>query len=198
MITLLCPLGHISFTYAIGHKVNSLLSEPSLSTCEIWLLPPTCVLCMIRYLEESHEVTTSNGTASEDAKYKDHEKKLREATATGRPAQPGRPAPEDPSRIYGRPEPPDVRRLLGPGRPPDTGRPTLSSARTTDADRTSDTTCPEPKRRTSDMHWTTGPSRATERPVPLGRPTPVRPPVCWAEATYPFIRLDYIYSSTSS
>ena len=41
---------------------------------------------MIRYLEESHEVTTSNGTASEDAKYKDQEKKLREATATGRPA----------------------------------------------------------------------------------------------------------------
>ena len=70
---------------AIGHKVNSLLSEPSLSTCETWLLPPTCVLCMIRYLGESHEVTTSNGIASEDAKYKDRETKLPEATATGRP-----------------------------------------------------------------------------------------------------------------
>ena len=170
--------------YAIGHKVNSLLSEPSLSTCEIWLLPPTCVLCMIRYLEESHKATTSNGRASEDAKYKDQEKKMREATTTGRPAQPERPDPEDPSRIHGRPKPPDVR--------------PLSSARTTDADRTSDTTCPEPKRRTSDMHRTTGPSRATGRLVPVGCPTPVRPPVCWAEAAYPFIRLDYVYSSTSS
>ena len=72
----------------IGHKVNSLLSEPSLSTCETWLLPPTCVLCMIRYLEESHGATTSNGRASEDAKYKDQEKKLPEATAAGRPTTP--------------------------------------------------------------------------------------------------------------
>ena len=97
--TLQTPSGHMTRprTYAIGHKVNSLLSEPSLSTCETWLLPPTCVICMIRYLEESHEVTTSNGTTSEDAKYKDQEKKLREATVTGRPAQLGRPTPEDPS-----------------------------------------------------------------------------------------------------
>ena len=73
---------------AIGHKVNSLLSEPSLSTCETWLLPPTCVLCMIRYWEESHKATTSNGRASEDAKYKDQETKLPEATATGGPVQP--------------------------------------------------------------------------------------------------------------
>ena len=58
---------------AIGHKVNSLLSEPSLSTYETWLLPPMCVLCKIRYLEESHEATTSNGRASEDANYKDQE-----------------------------------------------------------------------------------------------------------------------------
>ena len=113
---------------------------------------------MIRYLEESHEATTSNGRASEDAKYKDQEKKLREATATGRLAQPRRPACEDPSRIYGRPELPDVRRLPVLGQPPDRGRPTLSSAQTTDADRTSDTTCPEPKHRTSDMHRLTGPS----------------------------------------
>ena len=33
---------------------------------------------MIRYLEESHGATTSNGRASEDAKYKDQEKKLPE------------------------------------------------------------------------------------------------------------------------
>ena len=124
--TLLTPSGHMMRprTYAIGHKVNSLLSEPSLSTCEIWLLPPTCVLCMIRYLEESHEVTTSNGTASKDAKYKDQEKELPEATATGRPTQPGRPAPEGHAsprkpgqRTLQRPDVrpgPDVRRLPGP------------------------------------------------------------------------------------
>ena len=105
------PRGHTMRPqiYAIGHKVNLLLSKPTLSTCETWLLPPTCVLCMIRYLEESHGATTSNERASEDAKHKDQEKKLREATTTGRPTQPGCPAPEDPSRIYGRPEPPDVR-----------------------------------------------------------------------------------------
>ena len=33
---------------------------------------------MIRYLEESHRATTPNGRASEDAKYKDQEKKLPE------------------------------------------------------------------------------------------------------------------------
>ena len=76
--TLQTPSGHMTRpqTYAIGHKVNSLLSEPSLSTCETWLLPPTCVLCMIRYLEESHGATTTNGRASEDAKYKDQEEEL--------------------------------------------------------------------------------------------------------------------------
>ena len=79
------------------------------------------------------------------------------ATATGRPAQPGRPDPEDPSRIHVRPEPPDVR--------------PLSSARTTDADRTTDTTCPEPKCRMSDALRTSGPPRATGRPTPTGRPT---------------------------
>ena len=63
-------------TYAIGHKVNSLLTGPSLSTCETWLLPPTCVLCMIRYLEESHGATITNGRAREDAKYKDQEEEL--------------------------------------------------------------------------------------------------------------------------
>ena len=79
--TLQAPRGHMTRpqTYTIGHKVNSLLSELSLSTCETWLLPPTCVLCMIRYLEESHGATTSNGRASEDAKYKDQEKKLPES-----------------------------------------------------------------------------------------------------------------------
>ena len=156
--TLQTPSGHMTRpqTYAIGHKVNSLLSELRLSMHENWLLPQLETLCVIRYLEESHEVTTSNRITSEDAKYKDQEKKLREATATGRPAQPGRPAPEDPSRIHGRPEPPDIRRLPVPGRPPDTGRPTLSSAWTTDADRTSVTSqCPDNRASPDDRHYRT-------------------------------------------
>ena len=72
-------------TYAIGHKVNSLLSEPSLPTCETWLLPQIYVLCMTRNKEEDH------GQDGEDTKYKDQEKKLPEATAAGRPTRTGRP-----------------------------------------------------------------------------------------------------------
>ena len=41
--------------YAIGRKVNSLLSELSLSTCETWLLPQTCVMCMTKNQEGYHE-----------------------------------------------------------------------------------------------------------------------------------------------
>ena len=78
--TLQTPSGHMTRprTYTIGHKVNSLLSEPSLSTCEIWLLPPTCVLCMPRNQEEGHGTATSIGQDGEDTKYKDQEKKLLE------------------------------------------------------------------------------------------------------------------------
>ena len=73
--TLQTPSGHMTRprTYAIGHKVNSLLSEPSLPTCDTWLLPHIYVLCMTRSKEE------------------DQEKKLLEATAAGRPTRTGRP-----------------------------------------------------------------------------------------------------------
>ena len=56
--------------YAIGHKVNSLLSESSLSTCETWLLPQTCVLCMTRNQEEDH------GQDGEDTKRTEQEEEL--------------------------------------------------------------------------------------------------------------------------
>src|SRR5215216_3293220 len=61
--TLQAPTGHMMRprTYAIGHKVNSLLSEPSLSTCETWLLPQMYVLCMTRNQEEGHGSARSIG-----------------------------------------------------------------------------------------------------------------------------------------
>ena len=166
--TLQVPKGHMTRprTYVIGHKVNSLLSELSLSTCETWLLPPTCVLCMIRYLEESHGATTSNGRATEDAKYKDQEKKLPEiyshrTTGLDRMSDAWRlhqPAQVPASETYS-------------GRTTDaTGRPTSSSAGPVWK---SDDGFPKPKRRTSDKYRTTGPSRATGRPVPVGRPAHV-------------------------
>ena len=37
--------------YAIGRKVDSLLSEPSLSTHETWQLPQTYVLLKVHYLD---------------------------------------------------------------------------------------------------------------------------------------------------
>ena len=49
--TLQAPRGHMTRPriYAIRHKVNSLLSQPSLSTREIWLLPQTEALCILKY-----------------------------------------------------------------------------------------------------------------------------------------------------
>ena len=88
--------------YAIGHKVNSLLSKPSLSTCETWLLPQIYVLCMTRNKEEDH------GQDGEDTKYKDQEKKLPEATAAGRLTRTGRPTTP---RATDDRRPPDVRQL---------------------------------------------------------------------------------------
>ena len=54
--TLQDPRGHMTRprTYAIGHKVNSLLFEPSLSTCETWLLPHTWTLPILRYNRDDH------------------------------------------------------------------------------------------------------------------------------------------------
>ena len=64
------PLGPMTRARAkaIEDKVNSLLSELPLSTHETWLLPQTETLCVIRYLEESHGTSTSNGQDGEDTK----------------------------------------------------------------------------------------------------------------------------------
>ena len=40
--------------YAIGHKVNSLLSEASLFTCKTWMLPQARTLCILRSIRGDH------------------------------------------------------------------------------------------------------------------------------------------------
>ena len=78
--TLQAPRGHKMGPqlYAIGHKVNSLLSESSLSTCETWLLPQTCVLCMTRNQEEGHGTARGIGQDDEDTKREEQEEELQE------------------------------------------------------------------------------------------------------------------------
>ena len=142
--------------YAIGHKVNSLLSEPSLPTCETWLLPHIYVLCMTRNKEEDH------GQDGEDTKYKDPENKLPEATAAGRPTRTGRPTTP---RL----------RMTGPLRTtmPATTEPNL---RTSEELRKSGTPRasgrPAPSGRPTEAH----PSRIYGSPKSTGRPDLPEPP----------------------
>ena len=85
-------------------------------------------------------------------------------------------------------------------RTPDVRDPAI--LRTTGPLRTPDRSAPEPNLRKSEEHRTSGPSRASGRPEPSGRPTPVCAqcvgPQPMYPFTYPFVALDYIYSSTSS
>ena len=59
------PRGHMTRPriYTIGHKVNSLLSEPSLSTCETWLLPHAWILHILRYDRDDHGESKDRGQA---------------------------------------------------------------------------------------------------------------------------------------
>ena len=61
--TLQAPRGHMTRPrpYAIGHKVNSLLFEPSLSTCETWLLPHAWTLHTFRYNRDDHGGSKDQG-----------------------------------------------------------------------------------------------------------------------------------------
>ena len=110
------------------------------------------------------------GQDGEDTKYKDQEKKLPEATAAGRPTR--------------------------------TGRPMTPRLRTTGPLRTTVPATTEPNLRKSEEHRTPGPSRAFGRSEHSGCPMPVSAqcvgPQPMYPFTYPFVALDYIYSSTSS
>ena len=72
------PLGPMTRARAksIEDKVNLLLSESSFSTCETWLLPQTCVLCMSSNQEEGHGIATSIGQDDEDTKREEQEEEL--------------------------------------------------------------------------------------------------------------------------
>ena len=65
LTTLQAPRGHMTRPriYTIGHKVNSLLSEPSLSTCETWLLPHAWILHILRYDRDDHGESKDQGQA---------------------------------------------------------------------------------------------------------------------------------------
>ena len=158
--------------------MNSLLSEPSLPTCETWLLPQIYVLCMTRNKEEDH------GQDGGDTKYKDQEKKLPEATVTGRPARTGHPMTPrlwttDQGWTFDDHQPPDdrqrpeIRQIHTQAKSSDVRQ--VPDDRTLASDRTSGT-C-----RTIDACLC----------IEIGPEAHVSP-------TYPFVSLDYIYSSTSS
>ena len=59
------PRGHMTRPriYTIGHKVNSLLFKPSLSTCETWLLPHAWILHILRYDRDDHGESKDQGQA---------------------------------------------------------------------------------------------------------------------------------------
>ena len=54
--------------YAIGHKVNSLLSESSLSACKTWMLLQARTLFIIRYTRGDHGEPKDQGQAFVKAK----------------------------------------------------------------------------------------------------------------------------------
>ena len=165
-------------TNTIGHKVNSLLFEPSLPTCETWLLPQIYVLCMTRNKEEDH------GQDGEDTKYKDQEKKLPEATAAGRATRTGRPTTPSARTTAGH-RTSDTLQRLDDRRRPDV-RHHLSRAKTLDVRHV-------PDDRTLASHRTSGTCRTSDAcALPCFGPQHMYP------FTYPFVDIDYIYSSTSS
>ena len=82
--------------YAIGHKVNSLLFEPSLSTYETWLLPHAWTLHILKYKRDDHGGSKDQGQAWK------RRRKKKQGRASGKPGTSGL-SPELPAC----PEPPD-------------------------------------------------------------------------------------------
>ena len=159
--------------YAIGHKVNSLLSGPSLSTCETWLLPQTYVLCMTRNQEEGHGTTTSIGQDGEDTKREEQEEELLGSYSSWMSDDLWTTDDLRTSDAW-RLHQPDRLQLRQPtvlGRPPDTGRLTLISARTIARHRTSNTHQRPDDRRRPDVRHPPAPGR----PAPTERPTNPHP-----------------------
>ena len=90
--TLQAPRGHMARPrqYAIGHKVNSLLFEPSLSTCETWLLPHAWTLHTLRYNRDDHGGSKDQGQAWK------RRRKKKQGQASGKPGPSGLPGTSGP------------------------------------------------------------------------------------------------------
>ena len=73
--------------YAIGHKVNSLLSKPSLSTHETWLLPHAWTLHILRNNRDDHGGSKDQGQAWK------RRRKKKQGQASGKPGTSGRNLP---------------------------------------------------------------------------------------------------------
>ena len=118
--TLRAPRGHMTRprAYAIGHKVNSILSKPSLSSRETWLLLQARTLCILRYTRGDHGEPKDQGRACAEA-WKRRRKKKNGARqdlpgSSGHPAGRSGPSlddpddhPDDPANV-----PEDTRSLL--------------------------------------------------------------------------------------
>src|SRR4051812_18648756 len=57
--------------HATKTKVNSLLSEDPLVTCETWVLPHPDTLCIIKYLDENQEEVVGREEDPQEAEGKD-------------------------------------------------------------------------------------------------------------------------------
>ena len=100
--TLRAPRGHMTRprAYAIGHKVNSILSKPSLSSRETWLLLQARTLCILRYTRGDHGEPKDQGRACAEAWTRRRKKKngARQDLpgSSGHPAGRSGPSPDDP------------------------------------------------------------------------------------------------------
>ena len=112
-------------TYAIRHKVNSLLFKSSLSTCETWLLPHAWTLHTLRYNRDDHGGSKDQGQAWK------RRRKKKQGQASGKPGPSGLPGTSGPRTF--RP----ARNLRPPESRPAPSAPTLWIARNPAG------TCPE-------------------------------------------------------
>ena len=99
--TLRAPRGHMTRprAYAIGHKVNSILSKPSLSSRETWLLLQARTLCILRYQGFHGEEAREQGEPEAEDMHEDGEEKAPRTRVAGRsgrrPERSGQ-SPDDP------------------------------------------------------------------------------------------------------
>ena len=117
--TLRAPRGHMTRprAYAIGHKVNSILSKPSLSSRETWLLLQARTLCILRYTRGDHGEPKDQGQACAEAKEGEGRRDSCYRPRTSGPSPDIRTSPDI------RPQPGHPDQPGHPARPPEIRRP---------------------------------------------------------------------------